>query len=135
MGGTFCHQQSKWLHSSAEVRGTCFHLHRRKIAMSEQIQSINRAREHTQGRARRLAGFDYRAPAELFPSRARKGRSQITYKRFDTAAEAVRFSIEDLPPAALLGAYLELGEVRFGFEEMRILYRDEAFPLKRRSEQ
>jgi hypothetical protein len=102
--------------------------------MSEQIQSINRARDLAREREQRLARFDYRAPAELFPSRSKKGRGQITYKRFDTAAEAIRFSIEDVSPAALLGAYLELDEERFGFEEMRMLYRDAAFPLQRRGE-
>jgi hypothetical protein len=107
----------------------------KEIAMSEEIQSINRARERVQEQARRLAGFDYRAPAELFPSRGKKGCGRITYKRFDTAAEAIRFSIEDVPPAALLGAYLELDEARFGVEEMRILYTDAAFPLKRRNKQ
>ena len=102
--------------------------------MAEQLQSINRAREHAQQQAQRLARFDYRAPAELFPSRGKKGYGRITYKRFDTAAEAIRFSIEDVSPAALLGAYLELDEERFGFEEMRMLYRDAAFPLQRRGE-
>jgi hypothetical protein len=103
--------------------------------MSEQIQSINRARDHARERVQRLARFDYDAPAELFPSRTKKGRGQITYKRFETGAEAIRFAIEDVPPAALVGAYLELDEARFGFQDIHSLYRDAAFPLKRRSGQ
>jgi hypothetical protein len=134
MRGTFA-KQKRLLRSSAERARNNPSSASKESAMSEQTQSINRAREHAQEQARRLARFDYRAPAELFPSRGKNGHGRITYKRFDTAAEAIRFSIEDVPPAALLGAYLELDEARFGVEEMRILYRDAVFPLKRRNEQ
>ena len=79
-----------------------------------------------------LEGFDYEAPAELFPSRSKKGRSRITYKRFDTAAEAIRFAVEEVPPPALLGAYLEVDEARFGLHEIHYLYERAAYPLKRR---
>jgi hypothetical protein len=103
--------------------------------MPEQIQSINRARDHARERAERLARFDYDAPAELFPSRIKKVRGQITYKRFETGAEAIRFAVEDVPPAALLGAYLELDEARFGFDDIYSLYKNASFPLKRRSNQ
>jgi len=51
--------------------------------------------------------FVFGAPAELFPSRGNKGRSRVLYKRFATAAEAVRFAIEDVPPAALALAELD----------------------------
>ena len=78
-----------------------------------------------------MSDFDYGAPAELYPSRIKKGRGRITYKRFDTAAEALRFAIEEIPPAVLLGAYLEVDEARFGVAEMRHLYDAEAYPLKR----
>ena len=41
-------------------------------------------------KARDLTGFNFRAPAELFPSRNTKGRSQVRYRRFATAAEALK---------------------------------------------
>ncbi len=78
-----------------------------------------------------LDGFNYGAPAELFPSRVKKGRGRITYKRFDTAAEALRFAVEEIPGPVLLGAYLEVDEGRFGMREIRHLYESAGYPLKR----
>jgi hypothetical protein len=99
--------------------------------MSQDTQSINRVRDHAQQQGKALDEFDYKAPAELYPSRLKKGRGRITYKRFDTAAEALRFAIEEIPAPALLGAYLEVDEQRFGVEEIRSLYANAAYPLKR----
>src|ERR1700740_2536593 len=54
--------------------------------------------------------FDYEAVAELFPGRNRKfNRELARYRRFDRAADALRFAIEELPPQLLLGACLEVG--------------------------
>lgn len=80
------------------------------------------------------ASFDYDASAELFPTRNRKAsRSAMKYRRFPRAAEAIRFAIEDLPSEALLGAYLEVDEKRFGKDGIRALYDSERFPLRRRA--
>ena len=99
--------------------------------MSHETQSLNRVRDQAQKQVRDLNGFDYNAPAELYPSRIKKGRGRITYKRFDTAAEALRFAIEEIPAAVLLGAYLEVDEARFGVQEIRFLYDSVGYPLKR----
>jgi hypothetical protein len=76
--------------------------------------------------------FDFRAPAELFPSRNRKVASKVKYRRFDKAADAIRFAIEDLPEPLLLGATIQIGDERFGHQQIRALYDSAAFPLKRK---
>lgn len=77
--------------------------------------------------------FDYEAVAELFPARSRKFNRQFAaYRRFDRAADALRFAIEEMPPKSLLGAYLEVEERRFDRNEMRRLYDSVEFPLARR---
>jgi hypothetical protein len=81
-----------------------------------------------------MSSIDFSASAELFPARSWKARSRgISYKRFDDAAEAVRFAIEELPPECLLGTYLEVEEERFDSRGIRRLYESADFPRKRPS--
>jgi hypothetical protein len=75
--------------------------------------------------------FDYAAPAELFPSRNRRVASKVKYRRFDKAADAIRFAVEELPEPQLLGAYIEVENGRLGHKDIRALYESEAYPLKR----
>ena len=101
------------------------------IPMSNEIQADAVVHDQKQPQARDISGFNYSAPAELFPSRIKKSRTKARYMRFDTAAEAVRFAVEDIAPPALLGAYLEVDETRFGIQEIHALYESAGFPLKR----
>jgi hypothetical protein len=80
-----------------------------------------------------MAAFDYDAEAELFPGAARPARRQpIGYRRFASAAEALRFAMEELSPGSLAGAALEVGDERFDCHGMRQLYEAADYPLARR---
>jgi hypothetical protein len=77
--------------------------------------------------------FDYTALAELYPTRSYKHRAgSIKYKRFEVAAEAVRFAMEELPPEFLRGTYLEVEEQRFNGQQIRLLYESRDYPLPRK---
>ena len=76
--------------------------------------------------------FNYNAPAELFPTRSRKGNRPMGYRRFEKAADAIRFAIEELSPELLIGAHLEVDERRFDSEGIRRLYEKADYPLTRR---
>ena len=77
-----------------------------------------------------MSKFDLNAPAELFPSRNRKIANKVKYRRFDHASDAIRFAIEELPEALLLGAYIEINEERLGHKDIRALYESANFPAK-----
>ena len=78
--------------------------------------------------------FDYEAVAELFPTRSRKFNRQVgRYRRFDRAADALRFAIEELPHQLFLGTYLQVEEERFDSNGMRRLYYSAEFPFARRA--
>src|SRR3974390_2790429 len=75
--------------------------------------------------------FDYDAPAELYPGRNRKSIKKVGYRRFETAADAIRFAVEELPALLLLGAFIEIDERRFGCKDIQALYESERYPLKK----
>lgn len=78
-----------------------------------------------------MGNFNYGARAELFASRRHAKTNQSQYRRFSTAAEAVRFVIEDLPATARAGSYLEVNERRFEGGSIQALYDDVGYPLER----
>ena len=81
-----------------------------------------------------IATFDYDLPAELFMVK-RKGRTRqrVGYRRFATAAEAIRFAVEEFPAMRTLGAWMLVGDERFDSEEIHRLYESDDYPLGRRT--
>ena len=78
--------------------------------------------------------FDYSAPAELYGGSAWSGGpSAITYRRFDTAAEALRYAIEVLKGSSQRACVMEVNEQRFNHMEIRKLYDASGYPLARKT--
>ena len=78
--------------------------------------------------------FDYSSPAELFiPKRKGVGarRAPTGYRRFATAAEAIRFAVEEFPAIRTLGAWMQVGDERFDSDEICRLYESSDYPLQR----
>ena len=88
--------------------------------------------------ALRLVGnmkVDYGATAELFlPSTKKRGAHgrSLAYRRFATAAEAIRFAMEDLPVMRSVGPWMQVGDAHFNTEAIRKLYESSDYPLRRR---
>jgi hypothetical protein len=76
--------------------------------------------------------FDYSTPAELFMAKRKGGaRQPLGYRRFTTAAEAIRFAVEDFPSIRTLGAWMQIGNNRFDSDDIQRLYESTEYPLRR----
>ena len=66
--------------------------------------------------------FDYSSPAELFTAKRKGGpRRRLGYRRFTTAADAIRFAVEDFPAIRTLDAWMQVGDERFDSREIHRL--------------
>jgi hypothetical protein len=84
--------------------------------------------------AKRLMTFDYTTPAELFMAKRKGGsRQQLAYRRFASAAEAIRFAVEEFPPVHTLGVWLQVGDKCFNSHDIQRLYENDDYPLQRES--
>jgi hypothetical protein len=72
--------------------------------------------------------FDYSATAKLFLARPTKGRRE-KYRRFATAADAIRYAVEDLPALRSLRAWMQVGDERFNSDDIRRLYDHSDYPF------
>ena len=77
-----------------------------------------------------MSAIDYSAPADLFPSR-RYAKALARYRRFASAAEAVRYVVEEQPAAWMGGTALDIDGTRYEGEAIRALYDNAAYPLER----
>jgi Arc/MetJ-type ribon-helix-helix transcriptional regulator len=74
--------------------------------------------------------FDHDAPAELFLAKRTKRRRE-KYRRFATAAEAIRYAVEELPSLRSLGAWMQVGDERFNGDEIQRLDEASDYPLRK----
>ena len=57
--------------------------------------------------------------------------TRTKYRRFATAAEALRYAVEDLRTPKAFGAWLEVGDARFDSSEIQRLYEADDYPLRK----
>jgi hypothetical protein len=93
------------------------------------LQTMTLANSSTSGASGSPMSFDYDAPAELFLAKRTKS-SRENYRRFATAAEAIRYAVETLRTPKAYGAWLEVGE-RFNSSEIQRLYEAADYPLRK----
>lgn len=75
------------------------------------------------------APFDYSEPADLyFPMQVGR-KAGLDYRRFPSAALALRYAMESLLPGKLSSATLEVDGERYDSVAMRRLYASSDFPV------
>ncbi|MGH6874401.1 MAG: hypothetical protein ACREDW_05260 [Aestuariivirgaceae bacterium] len=80
-----------------------------------------------------MAQFNFDSPGEVYCHKKRgtgSGRG-LTYRRFETGAEALRFAIEHVPPSDLSTCTVEVDGERFGAADLMILYESGQYPFTR----
>lgn len=78
-----------------------------------------------------MENFDYSASAELYPSRRYAKTQQARYRRVSSAADAIRYVIEEMPGNQLAGTFLEVNDLRLEGNALRSLYDAPNYPLER----
>jgi hypothetical protein len=76
--------------------------------------------------------FDFSAPADVYSAAGLKRPQKVTYRKFPTGAEAVRFAMEVLPSDALKRAIVESDAARLEAAEIEALYWSASYPLMRK---
>lgn len=76
--------------------------------------------------------FDFDAPAEMYACRAgRRGRNAVTYRRFQSGAEAIKYAVEQQSRELLRGTVIESEDVRLESTQIQALYLSASYPLSR----
>jgi hypothetical protein len=79
--------------------------------------------------------LNYSSPADWFTGKQKStSRGRLAYRRFTTAAEAIRFAVEGVPAIRMPGAWLQVGDERFASEKIHRLYESDDYPLQRRTD-
>ncbi|HZY50025.1 MAG TPA: hypothetical protein VFE64_09630 [Devosia sp.] len=75
---------------------------------------------------------DYLAQADLYLGRDWASAAAQGPRGFRSAARALRFAFEHAAPVSLRGARLTVGAKSFSGEQLAALYRNPAYPLRRK---
>jgi hypothetical protein len=80
-----------------------------------------------------MAPFNFDSPGEVYCHKKRGTGSGkgLTYRRFETGAEALRYAMEHVPTAELSTCTIEVDGERFGAEDLKSLYESRQYPLPR----
>ncbi len=77
---------------------------------------------------------DYASEASLYYAKnTHPKQKSLVYRKFAIAAEAIRFAVEELSPKVLNGCSLEVNDIHYFGRQIRPLYDDCAFPLRRKT--
>lgn len=76
--------------------------------------------------------INWEISSELYSGLSRFYPQNSKYLRFPSTAEAVRFAIEEMSPAALIGVSIESGDERYEGEAISALYNAADYPLSRK---
>ena len=79
-----------------------------------------------------MTQFDFQAPAALFLGSDWHAAVAQGPRKFRTAAQALRFALEEAAPVSLKGASLELNGQSHSNDQMIWLYRSPDYPLRRK---
>jgi hypothetical protein len=87
--------------------------------------------DSTETTSRGGVSFNYEGRADLYPGRGKNRGKGLGYRRFDSAALAIQYAIEEMPASQAMGTVLEVDEQRFTMDDITALYQRQAYPLRR----
>jgi len=79
-----------------------------------------------------MTHLDYLTHAELYLGRDWETAAAQGPRGFKTAANALRFALEEAAPVSLHGARLQIGDKVFAGDDLVSLYRSRQYPLRRK---
>lgn len=115
------------------IQATSFDLHNGLIESPARNADIMKLEVLTMAPDSEIRSFQYFSSAELYVPRNARRYGPMQFKRFESAAEAIRFAMEELPRPALAGIALEVDERRYTGRDVEKLYDDDLYPLPRRA--
>jgi hypothetical protein len=78
--------------------------------------------------------IDFNAEASLYLGRDWRSALEQGSRRFPSAAKAIRFALEEVPPVSLHGARMIVEGRSYSPHDLQKFYGDRAYPLHRKAE-